>query len=162
MTFGEKVKTIRIKQGFSQLQLGEKMNISQQAVAKYEHLTEQPKLATIRKLANALGVSINDLTLNWSNYPPNEARDDIKDNKLNYETIDPHDEANIERIMRYFQKLNYAGQEKAIFIGAVLEEIAYIFNLIGRLPVQSGKSQIFLTCTAYNTLTKVVGGRALI
>lgn len=114
MTFGEKVKTIRIKQGFSQLQLGEKMNISQQAVAKYEHLTEQPKLATIRKLANALGVSINDLTLNWSSYPPNETRDDTKDNKLNYETIDPHDESNIERIMRYFQKLNYAGQEKAI------------------------------------------------
>ena len=62
MTFGEKVKAIRIKQGFSQFQLGEKMNISQQAVAKYEHLTEQPKLATVRKLANALGVSINDLT----------------------------------------------------------------------------------------------------
>lgn len=42
------------------------------------------------------------------------------------------------------------------------EHFLYIFNLIGRLPVQSGKSQIFLTGTAYNTLTKVVGGRALI
>lgn len=114
MTFGEKVRIIRIKQGFSQSQLGEKMNISQQAVAKYEHLTEQPKLATVRKLANALGVSINDLTLNWSSCPPNETRNDMEDNKLNYKAIDPHDTANIERIMRYFQKLNYAGQEKAI------------------------------------------------
>lgn len=114
MTFGEKVKAIRIKQGFSQLQLGEKMNISQQAVAKYEHLAEQPKLATVRKLANALGVSINDLTLNWSSYSPNEIWDDMEDNKSDYESIDPRDAANGERVMRYFQELNYAGQEKAI------------------------------------------------
>lgn len=114
MTFGEKVKAIRIKQGFSQFQLGEKMNISQQAVAKYEHLTEQPKLATVRKLANALGVSVNDLTLNWSSYSPNEIWDDMEDNKSDYESIDPRDAANEERIMNYFHELNYAGQEKAI------------------------------------------------
>lgn len=114
MTFGEKVKAIRIKQGFSQFQLGEKMNISQQAVAKYEHLTEQPKLATVRKLANALGVSINDLTLNWSSYSPNEIWDDMEDNKSDYESIDPRDAANEERIMNCFHELNYAGQEKAI------------------------------------------------
>nr|DAU91622.1 MAG TPA: hypothetical protein [Caudoviricetes sp.] len=27
--------------------------------------------------------------------------------------------------------------------------------MIGRLPVQSGKSQIFLTCTAYHTLSSI-------
>lgn len=47
MTFGEKVKEIRIRQGISQLQLGQRMNISQQAVAKYEHLVDQPKLITV-------------------------------------------------------------------------------------------------------------------
>ena len=38
--------------------------------------------------------------------------------------------------------------------------MAYDIMSVGK--EQSGKSQIFLTCTAYNTLTKVVGGRALI
>lgn len=129
MTFGEKVKAIRIKQGFSQLQLGKKMNISQQAVAKYEHLEEQPKLATVRKLANALGVSINDLTLNWKNYSPNEISDNIEDNKLNYEIIDHHDTANEKRIMRYFHELNSAGQKKAIEQLELLTQVPfYQFN----------------------------------
>lgn len=123
MTFGEKVKEIRIKQGFSQLQLGEKMNISQQAIAKYEHLIDQPKLSTVRKLATALGVSIDDLTLSWSSYSPSEIWDDMENNKNEYITIDTRDENNEDKLMEYFNYLNYAGQEKAIEQVKLLTEI---------------------------------------
>lgn len=124
MTFGERVKELRIKQGISQLQLGLKMNISQQAVAKYEHLIDQPKLATVRKLANALDVSINDLTLNWSEYSPDEVELDMEYNVSDYEDFDPRDLTNDGRILGHFHKLNYAGQEKAI------EQV----NLLSKIP----------------------------
>ncbi len=123
MTFGEKVKEIRIRQGISQLQLGQRMNISQQAVAKYEHLVDQPKLITVRKLANALEVSINELTLNWSNYSPDELWSDMEHNKSDYKIIDSRDNVNEDRILSLFHNLNYAGQEKAIEQVRLLTEI---------------------------------------
>ena len=123
MTFGEKVKEIRIRQGISQLQLGQRMNISQQAVAKYEQLVNQPKLITVRKLANALEVPINELTLNWSNYSPDELWSDMEHNKSDYKIIDPRDNVNEDRILSHFHNLNYAGQEKAIEQVKLLTEI---------------------------------------
>ena len=65
MTFGEKIKTIRENRRLSQSALAEKMHVTQQAVAKYEKIVEQPKLATVRKIANALDVPISELIDNW-------------------------------------------------------------------------------------------------
>lgn len=77
MTFGEKVKTIREKKGLSQSALAERMDISQQAVAKYEKIVEQPKLPTVRKIAEALKVSISELVDDWTRFTPEEISSDI-------------------------------------------------------------------------------------
>lgn len=78
MTFGEKVRTIREKRGLSQSALAKKMHVSQQAVAKYEKIIEQPKLATIRKIASALDVTLSELIDDWTQYPPEEYSADIE------------------------------------------------------------------------------------
>jgi len=77
LTFGEKVKEIRKKKGLSQLELGKKMNISQQAIAKYEKIIEQPKLTTVQKIADALDVTISELVDDWGKYTLEEIAADI-------------------------------------------------------------------------------------
>ena len=77
MTFGEKIKFIREKNGLTQLDLAKRMNVSQQAVAKYEKIVEQPKLATIRRLANALDVKLYELVIDWTQFSSEELKDDF-------------------------------------------------------------------------------------
>lgn len=77
MTFGEKVKAAREKMGLSQSALAKRMHVSQQAVAKYEKIVEQPKLSTVRKIAEALEISISELVNDWGQYTPEEISADI-------------------------------------------------------------------------------------
>ena len=77
MTFGEKVKAAREKMGLSQSALAKRMHVSQQAVAKYEKIVEQPKLSTVRKIAEALEISISELVNDWRKYTPEEISADI-------------------------------------------------------------------------------------
>ena len=114
MTFGEKVKAARENKGLSQSALAKKMHVSQQAVAKYEKIIEQPKLATVRKIADALDVTISELVTNWSDFSAEEIFEDVAENMKDYENVNPRQEVNDDRIITYFHSLNYAGQEKAI------------------------------------------------
>ena len=64
MTFGERMKEIRQKNGISQRELGIELGVSQQTVAQYEKATEAPKEATLIKIASAfekLGADASDL-----------------------------------------------------------------------------------------------------
>ena len=72
MTFGQKVKEIRKKKNLSQQQLGQIMGIKQQTVAQYEKAIDQPKLSTVRKIAEALDVTISELVVDWSSFSPGE------------------------------------------------------------------------------------------
>lgn len=90
MTIGEKIKSLRIKKGLTQKQLGDLCNMADSAIRRYELGNVNPKIETVRKIADALGVSINDLLLDpiWSS--SNDSRDNscsqIKDRlfKLGY------------------------------------------------------------------------------
>ena len=64
MTFGEKMKEIRQRNGISQRELGTKLDVSQQTIAQYEKAIEAPKESTLTKIANALeelGADASDL-----------------------------------------------------------------------------------------------------
>lgn len=61
MQIGERIKAARKKAGLTQKQLGEKMGISYQAVAQWENDLRNPKIETLRAIANALGVPVSDL-----------------------------------------------------------------------------------------------------
>ena len=57
MTFGERLREIRKAQGLSQKDISEEMGFSSyQAYARYETRERAPKGATLKKLADALGV----------------------------------------------------------------------------------------------------------
>lgn len=56
MNIGEEIKKIRKEAGLSQKELGERLKVSQAMIAQYENGKRIPKVGTIQKIADALGV----------------------------------------------------------------------------------------------------------
>lgn len=61
MAIGENIKRIRKEKGLTQKALGERCNISEGNIRKYESNRQKPKIETIQRIANALGVSEYEL-----------------------------------------------------------------------------------------------------
>ena len=85
MTVGENIKKYRIQRRMTQKELGEKLDISQQMIGQYELGARNPKLATIRKIADALGVTMNVfLDGHWLEYQDEMKHDfDTKSDIIN-------------------------------------------------------------------------------
>lgn len=61
MTFGEKIKTVRLSLNLSQSELAEKTGISERSLYTYEQTGIMPRSGNIQKLADALNVSVSYL-----------------------------------------------------------------------------------------------------
>lgn len=61
MKLGQKLAEYRKNKGITQSELGEYLNISPQAISKWENDLSEPDIATLKKLAWFYGVSIPDL-----------------------------------------------------------------------------------------------------
>lgn len=61
MNFGEKLKSVRLALNLSQSELAEKTGISERSLYTYEQLGILPRGNNLRKLAEALNVSVNYL-----------------------------------------------------------------------------------------------------
>ena len=61
MTIGDSIKRIRTQKGMTQKQLGDLLGISVQTVSAYESGRRRPKMETIERFADALGVVVSSL-----------------------------------------------------------------------------------------------------
>ena len=61
MTFGEKLQNARLALNLSQLELGEKVGVSERSIYSYEQTGVFPRKTVIKKLADALSVSVTYL-----------------------------------------------------------------------------------------------------
>jgi len=61
MTNGERLAFYRKKNALTQQQLGEQLNVSAQAVSKWENDQSEPDIATLCKLAEIYQIGVNDL-----------------------------------------------------------------------------------------------------
>lgn len=61
MTVGELLKKTRLDAGMTQKELAEKCGMADSAIRKYESGKVVPKIGTLQKLADALGVSLSEL-----------------------------------------------------------------------------------------------------
>ena len=59
--FGNRLFQLRKKAGLSQTRLGEKVSVSNKAVSKWENGLAKPGLDIVHKLADVLGVSVDEL-----------------------------------------------------------------------------------------------------
>jgi len=69
MMLGEKIKEIRKKFGFTQEELAEKLNVSRQAVAKWETEAGVPDTENLKALSKLFGTSIDTLLDNKVDIP---------------------------------------------------------------------------------------------
>ncbi|MGJ8729313.1 helix-turn-helix domain-containing protein [Listeria aquatica] len=61
MTIGEKIKQYREKKGFSQTKLSDISGVPQSTISTIEIKSKAPDIYILNKLANALGIELNDL-----------------------------------------------------------------------------------------------------
>ena len=61
MTIGEKLRAARIALNLSQVELAEKVGISERSIYNYEQTETYPKPTVLKKLANALNVTVTYL-----------------------------------------------------------------------------------------------------
>ena len=64
MTFGNKLKTIRTEKGYSQELLASKIGVKKQTISRYENSEREPNIRTAKRIANALGISLEELAEN--------------------------------------------------------------------------------------------------
>jgi len=61
MALGTQLKELRLKMGWTQSQLGEKINVTKSSISGYENNTRSPDKDTLVKLANLFNVSTDYL-----------------------------------------------------------------------------------------------------
>lgn len=61
MTFGEKLRTVRLSLNLSQSELAEKTGISERSLYTYEQTGTLPRSSNLRKISDALNVSVSYL-----------------------------------------------------------------------------------------------------
>ena len=58
---GENLKRLRIEKGMSQIVIANVLKVDKSYISNIENAKNNPTLATIEKLSNALAVSVNEL-----------------------------------------------------------------------------------------------------
>mgnify|MGYP004555363227 CR=1 FL=1 len=69
MTTGELIRKCRKEAGLTQKELGERAGIAEPTIRKYESNRLNPKIETLKKIADALNVSVSDLSDNVQHTP---------------------------------------------------------------------------------------------
>lgn len=115
MTIGENLRCARKKAGLTQKELGQKLGLSYQSIAQWENNLRKPKPETLQKIAQALDMSIWELT---ANSMPQEFLygylSGIEDERsvraaFNYSFSDME-----QKLIDLFVELNSEGQQKAV------------------------------------------------
>ena len=93
MTLGKRIATLRKEKGIKQEELAQMLDISAQAVSKWENDLTCPDINALPKLAQILGVSVDEL-LSGKKEPavvivPEEKRKDIKNMTLRIVVDEP-------------------------------------------------------------------------
>ena len=76
-SFGTMVAAFRKKNGMTQLELAEKMGVTDKAVSKWERDLSFPDIGSIPKLAEIFGVSVDELMQGKTNIAENQAVDRV-------------------------------------------------------------------------------------
>lgn len=75
MTIGEKIKNARLSKNLTQKQLGELCGMADSAIRRYELGGAKPKIETLQRIADAMGVPLSEFSDNFIEIP--EFRTDV-------------------------------------------------------------------------------------
>lgn len=155
INIGDRIKTLRLNRGLTQAQLADSIGIPRTTYANYETNKREPKLEVLNKIAEQLGVTIDDiLTKNFIN-----KNDDDRLYLLSlkiFELVPLYSFEEIEEAIKITKKRIEAGQ----FIVSEErmnknEEIDTLIGLFSGKSCQVEISHILAIKTAYNLSKKL-------
>lgn len=79
ISFGENLKTLRVAKNISQAELAEQIGIHSTHISRYERELTQPTLDVVKRIAEALQVSVDALVYGAKD---EKAKNNIKDQEL--------------------------------------------------------------------------------
>lgn len=138
MTVGERIQRVRKQQNLTQKELGKRCGIAEPTIRRYELGKLKPKITTVSRIAEALGVEILELTSGDPNYPitfkiPTEELDrklEQRDQAWRDYIARRFKEAHIwkeskdrDRLNAALAQLNDAGIEKAADVVEIIAEV---------------------------------------
>lgn len=118
MTFGEKLQTLRRGAGMSQDALAEKLEVSRQAVSKWERDETMPETDKLVRIARLFGVSLDGLLLDKQEEP--------RDQQPRYQ---PRTEPVEVRLERFLRRHGYKFGYVLMVIGALICAFAILMRL---------------------------------
>ena len=99
-TFSKNLKNLRKKKGITMVEMANRLNMPYTTYRNYEEGRE-PKMAIIRKIAEALDVPIGELVTDWASFSHEEiAMDWVAPSK--------------NELLKHYQKLNTQGKRKVV------------------------------------------------
>lgn len=90
---GDKIKEIRISKGLDQKQLADMVGISKSSISEWENCKRVPRMSTLRKIAEALGVDVweiigfNEIEIDGPSSPLSNEEQNLVDV---YRAVDDH------------------------------------------------------------------------
>lgn len=125
MTFGEKLQDLRKKAGMSQDILAERIEVSRQAVSKWERDEAMPETDKLLRIAKLFGVTTDYLLENETPTPNSQAYGRSSSNRM------------VHRLERFVRRHGYKGGFILIGSGTFLDLIALLFRGFWRSMVSS-------------------------
>ncbi|MBR5342571.1 MAG: helix-turn-helix transcriptional regulator [Oscillospiraceae bacterium] len=115
MLFGDKLKQLRLSANMTQEQLAAKCGMKKQNISRYENSDREPNIRTAKKMADALGVSLEELIV--ESFSAVESTDDLFPDEINliqdYRTLSPSGKEYIRQTMAMAVQ-SYAGKNHAL------------------------------------------------
>ena len=116
---GKLIAELRKKQGLTQQQLADKLNLSNKTISKWESGNGSPDISNLPVLAEVLGISVDELLKGELNNPEADTNPDI-----------PKD-CSLRKELTPKQKKERALIALSASIGALLGILAYNFGWLG-------------------------------
>lgn len=123
MTFGEKLQNLRKRAGMSQDVLAERLEVSRQAVSKWERDEAMPETEKVVRIARLFGVSLDELLMDKQEAPEPQPRYEPPRCQMHR----PSPEARLEQFLRrHGYKFGYV----MMAIGALICIFAIVMRLV--------------------------------
>ena len=116
---GKLIAALRKKQGLTQQQLADKLNLSNKTISKWESGNGSPDISNLHVLAEALEISVDELLKGELNKPGSDTNSEAAEDPSPRKELTPK------------QKKERAIIALAACIGAILGILAYNFGWLG-------------------------------
>ena len=120
MTLGQKLKRIRSKFGLSQEQLAEIMNVSRQAITKWENDNGLPDVSNLKELSKVFGLTVDYLLDDNNGLPALSMKKELDKNKYK-NTMTMYNEVLKEYYSELYEIYVLSRSKKLSFIELVLD-----------------------------------------